>query len=416
MSFWRIIFNSIRQHIGSSILAVVSIWLGVALLIAVFSLREQTHKTFTEIGTGIDAVLGPKGSPLQIVLNAVYHLEEMPGKLKWTYMKEVEKSPIVVEAIPFCTGHSYAGYRVNAIDRRFLTDFEYMPGHKFSFAEKEGGQGRPFNDAKEAVAGWEVAKKLHIKLGQTFNPVCGVKSGDPIHVNDFIVFVGILAPTGTPHDRAIYFPLNTFYGLEGHGAATAKMASDEKYREISGAYLKIKRIRGGAMHPGVQDLKFGIDQSTEAQLVIPREVLPRLFSIIGWVDYVFIAVSFMVLALAGMFLFVALLSALRQRRRDMAIMRCLGATRRTVFGLVLSEALIICIIGGLLGLVFGHILVGIGAEQMKAETGIQFSGFYICTIDYLLLPALFVIGILTGLIPAIQAYRMGVLRNLLPIS
>ena len=111
MSFWRIIFNSIRQHIGSSILAVVSIWLGVALLIAVFSLREQTHKTFTEIGTGIDAVLGPKGSPLQIVLNAVYHLEEMPGKLKWTYMKEVEKSPIVVEAIPFCTGHSYGGYR-----------------------------------------------------------------------------------------------------------------------------------------------------------------------------------------------------------------------------------------------------------------------------------------------------------------
>jgi len=416
MSFWRIIFNSIRQHIGSSILAVVSIWLGVAMLIAVFSLREQTHKTFTEIGTGVDAVLGPKGSPLQIVLNAVYHIEEMPGKIKWSYMKEVEKNPIVVEAIPFCTGHSYAGYRVNAIDRRFLTDFEYLPGHKFSFDEKEGGKGRPFNAAKEAVAGWEVAKKLHIKLGQTFNPVCGIKSGDPIHMNDFIVFVGILAPTGTPHDRAIYFPLTTFYGLEGHGAATAKMANDEKNREISGAYLKLKRIRNGAMHPGVQDLKFNIDQSADAQLVVPREVLPRLFSIIGWVDYVFIAVSIMVLVLAGMFLFVALLSALRQRRRDMAIMRCLGATRKTVFGLVLSEALIICIIGGVLGLIFGHILVGIGAEQMKSETGIQFSAFYISSIDYLLLPSLFIIGMLTGLIPAIQAYRMGVLKNLLPVS
>ena len=100
----------------------------------------------------------------------------------------------------------------------------------------------------------------------------------------------------------------------------------------------------------------------------------------------------------------------------MAIMRCLGATRRTVFGLVLSEALIICLIGGVLGLIFGHILVGIGAEQMKSETGIHFSGLYISTIDYLLLPSLVAIGIFTGLIPAIQAYRMGVLKNLLPVS
>ena len=97
-------------------------------------------------------------------------------------------------------------------------------------------------------------------------------------------------------------------------------------------------------------------------------------------------------------------------------MRCLGATRKTVFGLVLSEALIICIFGGLLGLVSGHTLVGIGAELLKTETGIHFSAFYFSSIDYLLLPSLLAIGVLTGLIPAVQAYRMGVLRNLLPES
>ena len=103
-----------------------------------------------------------------------------------------------------------------------------------------------------------------------------------MHANDNIKFVGVMAPTGTPHDRAIYIPLKTFYTLEGHGKEVEAMALDEEHREISGAYLKIKRIRGGALHPGVQDLKYNINQSTQAQLVMPNEVLPRLFDIIGW--------------------------------------------------------------------------------------------------------------------------------------
>ena len=122
-------------------------------------------------------ILGPKGSPLQIVLNGLYHMDEMPGKIKWTYYQKVLADPIVQEGIPFCTGHSYAGFRVNAIDRRFLTDFEYLPGRKFSFSPEDGGQGRPFDAGEEAVAGWAVAKELGIKLGQTFNPVCGVSAG-----------------------------------------------------------------------------------------------------------------------------------------------------------------------------------------------------------------------------------------------
>jgi putative ABC transport system permease protein len=416
MSFWRIVLKSLKHHRFSNSLAAISIATGIALLVAVYSFKEQSHNTFTQVGLGVDAILGPKGSPLQIVLNALYHLEDMPGKIKWTYFKEVEKERIVAQAIPFVVGHSYGGFRVNAIDSRFLTEFEYLPGKTFSFSEEEGGQGRPFSKSHEAVAGWEAAKQLNIKLGQTFNPVCGVQEGDPVHEKDKITFVGILTPTGTPHDRAIYIPLETFYGLEGHPLETAIMAEQEEYREISGAYIKIKRIRGGALHPGIQDLKFAINQSDRNQLVVPAEVMPRLHNIIGWIDRVLIAIAVILTVLSALFLFFSLLSALREMRRDLALFRALGATRKTVMGLVVAEALIISLVGGILGLTLGHWLIGMGAHFIKVETGVGFTAGYMSMIDWLVIPGTALLGLLGGLVPGIQAYRLGVLENLSPIS
>ncbi len=416
MSFWRIVAKSLRQHWLSTGLAALSIALGAALLVSVASLREQTHRNFTQEGLGVDAVLGPKGSPLQIVLNAMYHLEEMPGKIKWTYYRMVLEQPIVEGGIPFVTGHSYAGFRVNAIDGRFFTEFEYAPGERFSFRPEDGGRGRAFAADDEAVAGSEVARALHLELGQTFNPVCGVNAGDPVHVNDRIRFVGVMAPTGTPHDRAIYIPLMAFYTLGGHGQDVRAMAADEEHREISGAYLRIRRIRGGAVHPGLQGLQYDVNQSSAAQLVIPAEVLPRLFNVIGWVDTVLMSIGALVTMLALLFLFVALISALRERKRDLALFRCLGATRRTVFGLVLCEAAFISMLGAVLGQVLGHGIVAAGCHFIKVETGLRFTAAYVSQADCLMLPAALALGLLAGLMPAVQAYRLGVLGNLTPVS
>jgi putative ABC transport system permease protein len=416
LSFWKIVLKSLRHHRFSNSLAAFSIAMGIALLVAVYSFKEQSQNTFSQAGIGVDAILAPKGSPLQIVLNAVYHLEDMPGKIKWTYFKEVQKERIVSQAIPFVVGHSYGGVRVNAIDSRFLTDFEYMPQKTFSFSEEKGGKGRPFLKSHEAVAGWAAAKKLDLRLEQTFNPVCGVQEGDPVHKTEHITFVGIMAPTGTPHDHAVYIPLETFYGLEGHPRETAIMGSQEQHRQISGAYLKIKRIRKGAIHPGIQDLKFAVNQSDRNQIVVPAEVMPRLRNIIGWVDRVLIAIAIILTVLASLFLFFSLLQSMREMRRDLALFRALGATRKSVMGLVISEALIISLLGGLLGLALGHWLISLGAHFIKIETGVGFSAGYLSAADFLIIPGTALMGLLAGLVPGIQAYRLGVLKNLSPVS
>jgi len=416
VSFWKIVLKSLRQHWLSSSLAIVAIALGISLLVCVSSLREQTYRNFTRVGLGVDAILGPKGSPLQVVLNGLYHLEDMPGKIRWNYYEAVAQHPLVTQAIPFCVGHSYGGFRVNAIDDRFFTEFEYEDGKRFSFSPSRGGWGRPFSSSMEAVAGAEAARELGIRPGDQFNPVCGISENDPVHVHDFITFVGAMAPTGTPYDRAVYIPLLTFYGLAGHPEETAVMGEDETHREISGAYLKMKRIRSGIIHPGIQDLKFEINQGKEAQFVVPNEILPRLFKIIGWVDKVLAAIAVLVTVMASAFLFVSLYNALQQRRRDIALMRSLGAHRRTVFGLVITEAAVITLIAAVAGMIAGHGLVAIGAHFIKVETGVRLSGLYVSSAEAWILPVGLLLGALTGLVPALQAYAVNAAKNLSPIS
>ncbi len=411
----KMIFKSLKQHFFSSLLAILSISVSIAMLVSVISLREQTQLNFIRIGHGIDGVLGPKGSPLQIALNAIYHIEEMPGKISWEYYTKVKNDPIVEAAIPFCSGHSYAGFRVNAVEDEFFNGFEYQPGKKFNFDESKGGSGRAFKQRDEAVAGYSAAKALNFKIGSTFNPVCGINSGDPVH-NDNIKITGIMSPTGTPHDRAIYIPLKTFYTLDGHGDATARMAIDEKYREISGAYIKIKRIRNEIMHPGIQDLKYNINQSRLAQFIVPNEVLPKLFNIINWIDYVLLIIAAVIAFLSILFLFSILLNSINQRKRDIALIRFLGTPRKIVFGVVTGECLTITIAGLIIGIIIGHLIIYAAGIYINLETGVIFSASYISTNELLIIPAVIFIALLTALIPAINAYKIDIIKGLTQLS
>jgi putative ABC transport system permease protein len=141
-----------------------------------------------------------------------------------------------------------------------------------------------------------------------------------------------------------------------------------------------------------------------------------LFLIIGWVDQVLWAVGMMVALLAAAFLAFALVATLRERRRDLALLRALGARRRTIFGLVLAQALAISLAGAVIGWLLGHLLTGIGCHFVKAETGMSFTTWYWSSADFGLLPAALVLGTLAGLWPAIQAYRLGLLATLKPQS
>jgi putative ABC transport system permease protein len=144
--------------------------------------------------------------------------------------------------------------------------------------------------------------------------------------------------------------------------------------------------------------------------------MPRLHNIIGWVDRVLIAIAIILTVLASLFLFFSLLQSLREMRGDLALFRALGATRKSVMGLVVAEALIISLLGGLMGLALGHWLISLGAHFIRIETGVGFTAGYLSLADWLVIPGTALLGLLAGLVPGIQAYRLGVLKNLSPVS
>ncbi|HWB01347.1 MAG TPA: ABC transporter permease, partial [Pirellulales bacterium] len=220
MSLWKIAFRSLQWRALSSALTALSLALGVALVVAVLVMYAAINKSFAKGAQGFDLIVGAKGGRLQLVLNTVYHLSTPIENLPWSYYKQFKPggkyANEVSVAIPYCLGDNYEGYRVVGTTSE-LFDIEYVPGEKYRFAA-----GRNFEPEHyfEAVIGSQVAYYTGLRVGSSFEPTHGV-SGDEGHKHDAFRVVGILEPTGTPNDRALFVNMEGFFLLAGHAKAEA---------------------------------------------------------------------------------------------------------------------------------------------------------------------------------------------------
>jgi putative ABC transport system permease protein len=214
MSLWKIAWRSIQQRLLASTLTAVSMALGVALVIAVLVILGVVRDSFSRAAHGYNVIVGAKGSKLQLVLNTVYHLSTPIENIPWSYYKEFTQGKYAKQvdlAIPYCLGDSYEGYRVVGTTPELFDKLEYAPDKYYQFA-----QGRNFRPDEffGAVIGSVVARKTGLTLGSQFQPSHGIDTGG--HKHDAFQVVGILAPTGTPNDRAIFINLEGFFLIEDH--------------------------------------------------------------------------------------------------------------------------------------------------------------------------------------------------------
>lgn len=198
-----IVRRSLRQHVVSTTITVGMAALATGLVLAVFCIQAQTYAAFTGAPTGYDAVLGARGSQLQLVLNAVFHLEGSTGTVPWTLYEELERDPRVALAVPYATGDSYQGFRVVGTTSTFH-EVAYRDGESFEVADG----GRFFDPARaEAVLGSSAARKTGLTIGSTFHPSHGLdEHGAGTHEEEYVV-TGVLRPTNTPADRVIWIPI-----------------------------------------------------------------------------------------------------------------------------------------------------------------------------------------------------------------
>jgi putative ABC transport system permease protein len=416
-SILLIVRRSLSQHALSTLITAFSIALGSGLVMAVFAIKTQTYQAFTGGEAGFDAVLGARGSQLQLVLNTVFHLETSPGNIPWTLYQQIKQDPRVKLAIPYAVGDNYQGFRIVGTTSQIFTEFEYQQGRKF---QVEPG-GRFFGDtAREAVVGSFVAQATDIQVGSAFNPYHGLIADERQRHKDQFTVVGVLAPTNSPSDRVVWIPIEGIYRMSGHvlrGSGDTFKAQEgetipDESKEVSAVMLKLRDPQSG----------FQLDQIINKQGKVATlawpigRVIADLFDKLGWMNRVLELVAYLVIAVAAGSILASIYNTINERRREFAILRALGARRATVFAVIVTEAAVIALIGSLVGYaVYGAILVTTKVI-VKAQTGVVLSVWQMDSMLWLTPLVMLAVGALAGLIPAFKAYRTDVAEHLAPMS
>jgi len=417
VNLMSLVRRSLRQHALSSFVTIVSVGLAAGLTMSVFAINAQTYDAFTGGKVGFDAVLGARGSQLQLVLNTVFHLETSPGNIPWSLYKEISEDPRVTLAIPYAVGDNYQGYRIVGTTEEMFTKFTYREGQGFVL---EPG-GRVFDESKkEAILGNYVAEKLGMTVGSTFTPYHGLQFSEREKHQDEYTVVAIMEPTNGPSDRVVWIPIEGIYRMSGHvlrGAGKPMRARPgeviaEENLEVSAVMLKLRNPQAGFLLNGQIN-----QQGKVATLAWPiARVMAELFDRIGWVSRILTMVAYLIVVVAAGSILASIYNTMNERRREFAILRALGARRSTVFSAIVLEASTITTIGALLGfLVYGGILAA-AFVIVRAQTGVVLDAFRFDHALWMTPVGMILLGALAGLVPAFKAYRTDVASNLTPLS
>jgi putative ABC transport system permease protein len=410
--------RSLRQHLLSTLVTVAAIALASGLVMAVFQINTQAYDAFTGGETGFDAVLGARGSQLQLVLNTVFHLETSPGNIPWSLYEEIRKRPTVELAIPYAVGDNYEGFRVVGTTEELFARFEYRKGQRFKV--QPGGKFFDSNK-REAVIGSFVAARTGLKPGDAFFPSHGVNPGGVVHENDEYLVVGVLEPSNSPSDRVIWIPIEGIFRMEGHvirgtgknyQADPTRQIPDE-HKEVSAVMLK---FRGGPM-AGMQLSQTVNRMGKEATLAWPiGRVMAEFFDKLGWVVRILELVAYLVVAVAIGSILASIYNTMNERRREFAILRALGARRHTVFSAIVAEAASIAALGSLVGYAVGLLIMAGAAWVVRNQTGVYLDIFAYHEVLVATPLAMIGLGAVAGVLPAYRAYRTDVAENLIPHS
>jgi putative ABC transport system permease protein len=394
---FRIVRKSLRQHSLSTWITSISIGLAGGLLLSIWVVKEQAHATFTQIDGGFDAVLGARSSKLQLVLNAIFHLEASPANIEWSDYEEIHKNPAVALAVPIAMGDNYRGYRVVGTLTNLFTESEYASGKKYAVREP----GRLFDQTlREAVVGSFAAQRLGLKRGDHFHPYHGLDFQEQHeHAEEYVV-VGILEPSNTPADRVIWIPLEGVQKMSGHAAEAAS--------DLSAVLVKLRSAMAGR----TLEMQYN-REGTRLTFAWPiGATIAELLNKVGWFENILAWVAVLVALVAAGSVMASIYNSMNERRKQIAILRALGARRTTVFFSVLLEAVAIALIGIIIGFAFYLLIVGVAGQIIRRETGVVLDAFAWNNVMLWAPVGLLVLGALAGVIPAWKAYQTDVASNL----
>lgn len=394
-----------------------SIALSTAMLLSVERIRLDARQSFTQSVTGVDLVVGARTGGVQLMLYSVFHVGQATNNIEWKSFEALASHRAVAWAIPLSLGDSHRGFSVLGTTAAYFTRFHYGDALALQFRS-----GQAFANVFEAVIGSEVAAKLNYRIGDsiTLNHGMGTR-GLTEHADKPFHVVGILAPTGTPVDRTVHISLESMTALHLDWVAGAPVPGlnipanfvqkfDLKPKEITSAMIGLKnRADVFRMQRFVNEF-----QGEPLLAVMPGVALDELWQTIGMVERALFAVSALVIIVGLAGLVSTMLASLNERRRELAILRSLGAGPRDVFLMLAAEGLLVTTVGAVLGVGILYIETHLAAGWLLEHLGILISSRLLSGTELELVLAVVLTGLLASLVPGWRAWRMSLADGLTP--
>ena len=374
----------IRARPLQTVLSLLLLSLGVATVVLLILVIGQLEERMQRDARGIDLVVGAKGSPMQLILAGIYHADAPTGNIPLASLPFLQKNRLVKRAMPLALGDSWRGYRIVGAGREYLDHYgaEFVAGKMF---EKE----------MEVVLGAEVASRTRAGVGATFTGAHGISGEGAEHGDSPFTVVGVLAKSNSVLDRLVLTSIETVWHVH-HGESNDVTVVLVQY----------------ASPLAVGQLPRAINAQGELQAASPAYETARLFRMIGVGVEALRGFAAVLILAAGLSVFIALYGALEERRYDLAVMRTLGASPRRLFGLLMTEGLVLALLGAIVGLFLGHTFAAALGFWLEREQYPGVSGLEWRVEEFWVLGVALAVSLAAALVPAWRAYRTDVSQTL----
>ena len=386
-------WQSLRHKPLASALNMLLMAVGIAMMTFVLSASTQLEDNALRDAQGIDLVVGAKGSPLQLILSSIYHIDIPNGNIPLAAEAELASSRLVKKVIPLALGDSYQGFRIVG------TTTDYIAHYQGALA-----QGKLFNAPMQVVLGAQVAARTNARLGASFAGSHGLVAGGDMHKDAVYTVTGILQPTGSVLDRLVLTPVESVWNVHEvvHGIDVndpEEKAAMDAERELTALLVQYASPLAAMSMPRL------INSQSALQAAQPALEAAKLFRLLGVGVDVLRGIAVIVLLSAALSMFVSLYNALEERKTDLAILRTLGAPPGKLFALLLVEGLLLAAGGAIVGWLLGHAAVEVLGRLLMHDQNLAMSGWAISANEAWLALVAVVVGVAAALVPAIRAYR-----------
>jgi len=407
VNIFKLSIKNILSKPLSSFISLALLTLGIGIISLLLQLNSLIKNQMDNNLRGIDMVVGAKGSPLQLILSSVYHVDSPTGNISLKEAEKISNNRMVGSSIKLLYGDNHKGYRIVGTEKKFIDLYKGV------FKEGEEWE-KPF----EVIVGSKVHKNLNIKIGDKLVSSHGLRETGESHEDQSFEVVGLLEPSNSVIDQLIITSPESVWDIHdthNHNDTNDNFENKNKHdheheeyddKEITAMLIKFSSPMNIIQFPRQ------INETTNLQAAVPSYEISRLFKLFGFGIDTISYLAYLIIIVSGFSLFINLFNAMNERKYEMALIRTIGATRFQLSSMIILESLILTLLGFGLGLLFSRFGVMFVSSLMEESINYNLSSIKILSEEFWLLVFSVILGVLSSLIPAIQVYKMNISKIL----